>query len=328
MDEIEVREVLMKRVFLMLVIVFFTEVAGEIVEDKYLFIDFVNDRCGWIMGGNGIYILKTIDGGRIWNKVKIKKLRSVGGIRTFNLIDEKTAICVDHRSQIFRTTDRGMTWKRIGHFPGVWKLFFLDKRKGWGGTLLDGYIQTDNGGRSWREKRLIDNVYGMFQGVYFISEKKGWMAGLGVWITEDGGENWKRIDTGCGEDYLLDCAFISDKRGWAVGEKEKRGVLLKSEDGGLTWEEVRLDLRQKASHNSWAFTEIKFINDMVGWVNSDSSIAILTTDGGKEWREVNIDVGGEMDIYFKNDKEGWCIGRDGVYETHDGGASWARIRIE
>ncbi len=100
------------------------------------------------------------------------------------------------------------------------------------------------------------------------------------------------------------------------------GSLLKSTDGGETWEIFILPERIYAQ-------DVFFINEDVGWVcgqNWDGIVNYLlgTTDGGKNWTVQLADSSLNMlTMVFANEKLGWVSGESSkIYHTTDGGKTW------
>lgn len=64
--------------------------------------------------------------------------------------------------------------------------------------------------------------------------------------------------------------FINEMTGWLAGP----GNLLKTENGGDTWENIPLQ---------WDFHRIGFVNESVGWAIGNTSNVYRTEDGGQTW---------------------------------------------
>lgn len=68
---------------------------------------------------------------------------------------------------------------------------------------------------------------------------------------------------------------------------------------------------------------IHFIDDKRGWIVGDMGLAVMTTDGGENWRQVDF-TGKEpfKDIFFVGDA-GWIVGDGGlILHSSNGGKSW------
>ncbi len=119
---------------------------------------------------------------------------------------------------------------------------------------------------------------------------------------------------------FYDIEFTNDNQGWMVG---KAGVVLRTVDGGLTWERLDLGLLGKLDG-------VHFIDDKYGWVWEKTSPlnAYRTTDGGNTWQDMQTiapDLSGVEVIYFLTREKGWIGIGNSVYFTKNGGNSWDRI---
>ncbi|MCA9213707.1 MAG: hypothetical protein KDB27_11605 [Planctomycetales bacterium] len=124
--------------------------------------------------------------------------------------------------------------------------------------------------------------------VFFVDETTGWCVGdFGTIIhTRDAGNTWETQEShvGCS---LKSVHFVNQKSGWAVGGQiipytgRSASVLLKTENGGETWERIDTDLIP------WLL-QIRFFDAQNGIACGHSSSiypsGIATTqDGGRTW---------------------------------------------
>lgn len=125
------------------------------------------------------------------------------------------------------------------------------------------------------------------------------------------------------------------------------GAILKSEDGGNSWNKV-------ASLNAKFFEKTQFIDENNGFVCGDYGYVYKTNDGGKNWVEISPKINNRItkhfsegsekpdgefinfyDMYFDDAKNGYIIGfsynpAEGrqnstfqlYYTTRDGGENW------
>ena len=94
-------------------------------------------------------------------------------------------------------------------------------------------------------------------------------------------QQWKELHTGVTED-LYDVCCIDTNTVFVCGQN---GVILKTTDGGESWEE-------KYRQPGFQMTKICFVNPQVGYVFCDSNIStyshtwslLKTEDGGETWQ--------------------------------------------
>ena len=82
---------------------------------------------------------------------------------------------------------------------------------------------------------------------------------------------------------LLDFAFGSDKRGWAVGgvlsERRVKGLMLATTDGGNSWNQTEL---------SFIPNSLFALDDSFLWAVSDRGEIWSSAEGGKDWKKVSL----------------------------------------
>jgi hypothetical protein len=112
--------------------------------------------------------------------------------------------------------------------------------------------------------------------------------------------------------------FVDPETGF---EALQDGDLLRTDDGGTTWDVV--------SHKG--FAALSFVSAPVGFGLTDHAYVLETTDGGRSWRErlngaskAGYPDAGVGSLDFLNAQDGWAApyqsGR--IYRTTNGGASW------
>lgn len=114
--------------------------------------------------------------------------------------------------------------------------------------------------------------------------------------------------------------FLNANVGFVLGQG---GTLLRSEDGGDTWEQAN------AATDVYFFKMI-FPEASYGWVIGrdyyySGSRVFATTDGGMTWFEQFLPstYGTATDIFFLDTQHGWVVGEYGlIFRTTDGGNSW------
>jgi photosystem II stability/assembly factor-like uncharacterized protein len=99
--------------------------------------------------------------------------------------------------------------------------------------------------------------------------------------------------------------------------------LIRTTDGGRTWEPASVDLLEDQSVGA-----THFLNEEVGWVSGSSGLLAMTKDGGENWDRINIPTRAFLEaVNFVTEDVGWVAGLSGtLLGTADGGESWQRIR--
>jgi photosystem II stability/assembly factor-like uncharacterized protein len=101
------------------------------------------------------------------------------------------------------------------------------------------YLSTNNspGWHSWK-------ITGEFLSAYFLNPSQGWMMLESeiprlndILYTQDGGKNWTEIGEVSWRQAQFD--FVNSKQGWAVVGNGFATALVRTENGGIVWIEVR-----------------------------------------------------------------------------------------
>ncbi|HLF37381.1 MAG TPA: hypothetical protein VI520_05550 [Anaerolineales bacterium] len=131
----------------------------------------------------------------------------------------------------------------------VWKFALTCEDQGW-------LYTTANQGQTWAINPLPQGA--LIRGLYFLNSSVGWIlrwdelgSGLGrLYLTTDGGENWTLLRHT--EWALAQFDFVDAGTGWAVASActefycdrfEDPSALVKTTDGGLTWQMLEPRLR-------------------------------------------------------------------------------------
>ncbi len=235
------------------------------------------------------------------------------------------------------TTDGGATWTKqpLNTNENVNEIYFRNDDNGY---ILVGkriYI-TNDGGKSWRETRLINvnDLNGLtpeFLSVRFSGKKRGWIVGSVsnkndevvdslVLQTVDGGENWLRVTIPSNKMELYHADFVNDEYGWIVGDG---GLILHTQDGGLNWSQQNSGLKV-------SLYNVDFRDKKDGIVVGSEGTILRTENGGQTWEKIAVNITKSLlRVNFINDKTGWIVGGSGtILRTDDKGKTWAKQNIQ
>jgi hypothetical protein len=221
---------------------------------------------------------------------------------------------------VWRSSDKGATFERLdggaiggrcetGYAlqmdPGGQRLacFMLDGRSG---LTLDG-------GKAWAPVKNVNRGYD-WAAVHWTPEGPGTIfalvhesGGIGA-VSQDGGKSWKQI----GKQYFAVGVFGPQT---LVCSKERQKGILRSTDGGQTWEPV----------SDAAPIGAMTLFQGAGYWLSDQGL-LKTSDQGKAWERVGTLTDGVWGPYFGKDSSHFVVvNREGFQETADGGKTWRLI---
>ncbi len=267
--------------------------------------------------GRGIY--KTVDGGKSWNKLGLEKTERIHRILLHPTSPDTAFVAAFGTSWgenedrgVFKTTDGGKTWSKV---------LYVDPRTGCGDLVMD--------------PRNPDKLFaGMWEHRRWPWSFKSGGPGSGLHVTRDGGATWSRL----GEKDGLPKGELG-RIGLAIGENDprvvyalveaERSVLLRSDDGGLSFRTVNRsdDIAQRPFY----YGDIRVDPANADRVYNMNSVIDVSTDGGRSftglvgWGEAHPDHHAMW--IDPTDPERILIGNDGgVYTSADRGATWRFCR--
>jgi photosystem II stability/assembly factor-like uncharacterized protein len=307
------------------------------------------DGNGWSAGGNPA-LRRTTDGGATWTPACVPSAAATGpgafrgitfaadGIHGWvvgGTATEPVAV---------RTVDGGQHWLLSTLPPGITGTLngvaFADVRHGWAVGHLTGtgpanaaggvMLATGDGGATWTSQPLPADV-GRLNRVAVVDADHAWAVGVAlngaplIVATSDRGATWVRqtIPDGIARD-LRDIAFSDGRHGWAVGSSVTTpppndisgiGVVLVTDDGGLTW-----TLQATTAGSLWSLDIVDRDTLFAGGGYS----LFASHDGGATWAKQVFALPALDAISFTDAEHGWVTHSmySVVCRTDDGGRTW------
>ena len=271
-------------------------------------------------GGFGVY--KSLDGGKNWIAMGLKETRHIHRI----IIDPTDPNTVyvgaigspwgEHPERgVFKTTDGGKSWNKI---------LFANNKTGIGDLVMDPTNPNKLIAAMWEHKR----------DPWFF---KSGGPGSGIYITHDGGANWKKVteDDGLpkGELGRIGIAIARNKPNVVYALIEaKKNALYKSTDGGAKWKKV--NDKNDIGNRPFYYSEIYVDPQNENRVYSIFTYVNVSEDGGRNFTQLMPAYGVDNGVH--PDHHAWWIhpengqfmldGNDGGLNiTKDGGKTWRFI---
>ena len=266
-----------------------------------------------VIKGKGVY--KSIDAGRNWIHVGLKKTGQIGRILIHpndHNIAYAAAIGNPFKSNVerglYQTTDGGKTWKKIlfisetvgisdvEFLPGNPEILFASawkaERKPW--TIISGGSASEGG----------------------------------IYKSDDGGSSWEKITEGLPKGLIgkidLELCLADSKVVYALLEAPgAEGGLYKSIDQGKSFELVSND--PKIRTRPFYYSNVK-----VDPTDPESVFVMATgyyksTDGGENWNRMQSPHGDNHDMWINPNNPNLFIQSNdgGANVTHNGGKTWS-----
>lgn len=274
----------------------------------------------------------TTDGGKTWSYATAvaNETRAPLFARSLQLADERNGVVElgfgveGEETFLYRTSDGGRTWRKLGDSPWNAETSFVDARRGWR-TSSHALEWTTDGGATWNAHP--DLVACAVDTPPSFERRAGVVvghcpAGFHVFYTSDGGDHWRagaKVDL---EEPTFALHGGAEAWLWSNGD-----VLSHTSDGGRTLgttvDAVALgsSYRIVAPSRGFALT-----------VADDETVLSRTTDGGRTFSPVLTTPGSDAtcDVSFSDADHGVFYARfdsgTRVMSTSDGGASWRFMR--
>ena len=266
--------------------------------------------------GAGVY--RTLDGGKNWDYMGLKDTRLIHRI-IIDKYDPKVVYIGAMGSAwgnspergVFKTTDGGLTWSKI---------LYVNDHTG----VADMVVDPSN------SNKIIAAMW-EFGRTPWIFNSGG--KGSGMYITHDGGKNWKKLDEESGlpkgDLGRIGVAFAPSKPNivYALVESEKNG-LYKSTDGGEKW---TFQTNKNSGNRPFYYSELYVDPSNENRIFSLWSYVSKSEDGGKTFKTI-MDYGNNIHpdhhaFWISPEDPSYMInGNDGGMNiSRDGGDTWRFI---
>ncbi len=273
----------------------------------------VSAKVAWVGGSKGM-LLRTTDGGRIW------EIRRISGAETLDFRDlhafnSNAAVAMSAglaekgQARIYRTPDGGLTWV----------LAYQSTRKG---VFLDGLD-------------FFDDLHGLcfgdpVDGKFFVL------------TTDDGGQTWQEVPREAfppvqpGEAAFAASgtslvALRGTRTAWIATGGATQARVFVTHNGGQTWQVAETPMPGNTSSGLfglrfWSATAGVAVGGDYKTIGDSSANVLLTNDGGRTWQSAGpMRPGGLKEAVALSGKTLVAVGPSGTGLSRDFGKTWQRL---
>ncbi len=285
----------------------------------FLKVDFVNESVGWAIDRDHIW--KTEDGGVSWTEqlYPLPPEPINRNLATIDMVDEMNGVIGVYNFSapssiegFLVTNDGGTTWEE--KMPGsyiITSAIMTDDGQVFGTGQFDGVFYSNDWGNSFVHRSSQGVDFSEFQ---YLGNNELVAIGLqglpptnatsAISFSDDSGQSWTH--------HLMPSVyygsrglhFFNANEGFVSGYE---GFLLKTVDGGQSWQEIPYDDERQA-------TNIYFVDEQVGWAIGNGGLLLSTTDGGRNWEVGNCGYRNNLISISALDAENcWVGSNNGEY---------------
>ncbi|MEZ5980242.1 MAG: YCF48-related protein [Planctomycetota bacterium] len=290
----------------------------------------IDARRAWVANENGEIALTT-NGGALWERVQVDGFDAYGDVWCVDFVDEdhgwaagmQQVFGLADDGQIARSVDGGRTWQLQLVAPNFefFGIVALDELTaiafGRGNFASSTFVRTEDGGATWFASGPSGTTNGFRCADFLPGNRKGWLVGNGIHVTDDGGLTWtKQFDSPV---MLASVSFADSRNGWASGFAN---TLYRTTDGGAHWTP-----QDAGGPSGAAYMGVEAVGPDEAYVVGWNRFVAHTVDGGATWQPValppvahNLYTAPQVEwngIEFVDDGNGWIVGNEGTYALTD-----------
>jgi photosystem II stability/assembly factor-like uncharacterized protein len=221
-------------------------------------------------------------------------------------------VAVGEHGIVLLSDDGGGSYRQAKHVPAsstLTAVYFTDADHGWAVGQWGVILATADGGETWTLQRSDTSIDQPLFSVYFKDARHGWAVGLWslLLVTEDGGHAWKaaKLPPSPGASKADRNLFhiFADRSGTLFIAAEQ-GLVLRSRDGGATWEYRRTGNKGSLWTGTSSADGTVFVGGLLGHL-------YRSRDGGDTWEALDSASTGSITSLVAAGDQVQGVGLDG-----------------
>lgn len=253
---------------------------------------------------------RSVDGGATWETLPAQDWTSLNII----VVNGVGQIFINTNNSVWRSSDNGDTWTRLTidtNVPSLRALELSPDGELFAGTFNRKIYRSDDNGDNWTELFTAGNDIGTFA-FDGNSTVYGATSFAGAYKSMDNGDNWSLLPALPGANGALDLNVNASGEVFAAAFD---GGVLRSGDGGSTWEDITFDLIDPGVRKIF----LSSVQDLyVGTLSAGVQMLSANT-----WTAKNEGIGAiQIDRFVSIDGVLYACTSAGVFISEDGGRSW------
>lgn len=186
------------------------------------------------LGSSSGRVISSHDRGITWDTIG----ENMGAITDLVAANNSIILVTTEQGRIYGTADGGAIWNIIYQelTTPLFAVDFVTPQSGWAVGHKGKIIHTNNSGLSWTPQ--FNETTTQFSDVFFTNDQEGWAVASHftdtIWFTQNGGTTWHKTQLPI-KTFWHGVSFMSPDTGWISGGSVGQGLVLRTNDRGLTW---------------------------------------------------------------------------------------------
>ena len=265
---------------------------SSITTEGFAKVFFSDSLKGWVSGLNGT-IIHTSNGGINWT---LQNSGATGYLRDIYFVDSLKGWAISSYGEILKTNNSGTNWSHQNLTGEFIYIHFFDSLYGLTANRNGIIYKSYDGGQNWTAMQGSLPV-NTIRSYFALDSLHSWGVG-NTCIYKYNGTNWTQKYYSGSQDFYS-VYFVDSLKGWAVGTTSSSGLIMKTTDGGNSWNQQTINMP-----TGYLFS-VYFLDSINGWSVGDYGKVFKYN--GTNWLEQNSNIAQQLSsVYFNDLNHGWA----------------------